>query len=357
MSDLIQYGKKKLSQYESGGMREVVTGKKNTLRLGIIGTGRHCRANLLPNLPFLPVDLISVCAAHKENAEYIGKKYGAQTFYDSFKKMLEDEHLDLIIASVNAKSHPEIITSALEKNLPVFVEKPAGTSTDLIKPLLESDKSNQVMIGFQKRFAPNYQLIKNAIDNKTYGKPHTLQLEFGVGSFSGGIEEFLMEVGIHFIDLVRFFVPNVEIEKVLIKESKKDQINCNIAFSAEPNIIGNLYLSSNFDWSNCHERVLVNFEKENLVVNNLVDFSSKSNSRSILSIPLEKVSKKRVLKENWHPNYISGDLENSSMQQAGFLPELKHFCQWVSGDEKNSISNLQNAYETHQLIDKILNLQ
>ena len=354
MIDLVQYGKKKLSQYESGGMREVITGKKKSLRLGLIGTGRHCRANLLPNLPFLPVELISVCAAHEENAKHYGKKYGALSFYNNFEQMLNDEQLDLIIASVNSDNHSKIITSALSRNLPVFVEKPVGPSLDIISPLLDLDNSEKVMVGFQKRFAPNYKWIKNAIEKKTYGKLHTVQMEFGVGSFTGGIKEFLLEVGIHFIDLMRFFIPNVEIENILIREIKNDQINCNLAFSTKQGIIGNLYLSSNFDWSNCHERVLVNFEKENIVVNNLVDFNSKTNSRSILSIPLEKVSKKRIVNENWHPNYISGDLENSSMQQAGFLPELKHFCNWVGGEGKNSISNLHNAYETHRLIEFIL---
>jgi predicted dehydrogenase len=164
-----------------------------------------------------------------------------------------------------------------------------------------------------------------------------------------------LEIGIHFIDLVRYFTPDAQIKTVLTNEFNNGQINCNITFSTPKNVIGNLHLSSNFDWSNCHERVLVNFEKENIIVNNLVEFSSQSNSKLLLSIPLEKVSKKRIVTENWHPNYVSGSIDNSSLQQAGFLPELKHFCQWVIGHEKNSISNLQNALQTHQLIEQILN--
>lgn len=355
MDEFMQYGKKKLSQYENGGLREVITGKKKSLRLGIIGIGRHCRANLLPNLPFLPVELISVCSAHKENAEFYGKKYGAQSFYENFDDMIEEQQPDLIVGSVNVEKHPQMITSALTKNIPIFVEKPVADSLNDINDLIKLDSKNQVMVGFQKRFAPNYRIIKNAIRDKTYGELHSLHLEFGVGAFNEGIEKFLLEVGIHFIDLIKYFTPGAQIETVLKNEIKTGQINLNITFSAPKNVIGNLHLSSNFDWSNCHERVLMNFEKENIIVNNLVDFSSKANSKSILSIPLEKVSKKRIVTENWHPNYVSGDMENSSLQQAGFLPELKHFCQWVIGQEKNSISNLQNAYETHKLIEQIIN--
>ncbi len=354
MSDLMQYGKKKLSQYESGGIREVITGQKKSLKLGIIGTGRHCRANLLPNLPFLPVELSSVCAAHKENAEYYGKKYGAKFFYDKVDTMLDEQELDLIVASVNADIHPQLINSATGKNVPIFVEKPVASSIDQIEELIKLNKNKTVMVGFQKRFAPNYRLIKEAIDKKTYGALHSLYLEFGVGSLAEGTEFFLLEVGIHFIDLLRYFTSGLQIESVLIKEIKKGQLNCNITFSAKENVIGNLYLSSNFDWSNCHERVLASFEKENIMVDNLVDYSSRSNSKSFLSIPLEKISKKRMVKENWHPNYITGDIVNSSHYQAGFLPELQHFCRWVSGEEKNSISNLKNALETHRLMESII---
>jgi myo-inositol 2-dehydrogenase/D-chiro-inositol 1-dehydrogenase len=356
MRDLIQYGRKKLSQYESGGIREVIIGNKKSLKLGLVGTGRHCRANLLPNLPFLPVELISVCAAHKENAEFYGKKYGAHYFYDDIDQMLDEKELDLIIASVNTDMHPQIVIRAMDNNTPLFVEKPIASSSGTIEKLIDLDKNNSVMVGFQKRFAPNYQLIKNAIEKKTYGDLHSLYLEYGVGTMSGGTENFLLEVGIHFIDLIRFFVNEMDIESVLIKEITKGQINCNIAFSTKKNVIGNLHISTNFDWSNCHERVLINFEKENICVNNLVDFRSRSNSTSLLSIPLEKISKKRIVNKIWHPNYVSGDVVNSSHHQTGFLPELKHFCQYAAGYEKNSISNLENALKTHQLIERILNM-
>jgi myo-inositol 2-dehydrogenase/D-chiro-inositol 1-dehydrogenase len=356
MNEILNYGRKKLSQYESGGIREVITGQKRLLKLGIIGTGRHCRANLLPNLPFLAVQISSVCAAHKENAEFYGKKYGAESFYDDVDQMISEQRLDLIIASVNASTHSQFIKSALNKNIPIFVEKPVAGSTDEIKNLITLDKDIRVMVGFQKRFAPNYRLLKNAIEKKTFGALHSLHLEFGVGAIGDTIENFLLEVGIHFIDLLRYFTTDLQIESVLIKEIKKGQINCNIAFSAANDVIGNLHLSSNFDWSNCHERVMANFEKENITVNNLVDISSRENSKSILSIPLEKVTKKRILRKIWHPNYVSGDMENSSHFQAGFLGELKHFCNWVSGEEKNTISNLQNALATHQLLESILRL-
>ncbi len=354
MDRLMKYGSKKLAQYQSGGMREILSGKQKAVRLGIIGTGRHARTNLFPVLPFLPVRIKAVCAAHKENAELYGAKYGAEAFYESSDEMLANETLDAIICCVNAEVHAAFLAKALSQDIPVFCEKPAAPSTADLKNLCDSDPENLVQVGFQKRFVPNYQLLKQVIADKTYGNLNNLQMEFGVGAYTGSIKAFMLEVGIHFIDLLRYLVPAVDIKFVLKQAHKTGKYNYLIGFGGDHEVIGTLLLSSNFDWQNGHERVLANFEKTNVVIENLVNISKTANSRTLLSIPLEKVTKKRILHQTWHPNYISGEIQNSSLRHAGFLPELAHFADWVLGRTRNNISNLENALKTHSLMDIIL---
>jgi len=354
MDRLMKYGSKKLEQYQSGGFQEVLSGEKKTVTLGLIGTGRHARMNIFPTLPFLPVRIRAVCAAHKENAEYYGTKYGAGAFYSSSAEMMDKETLDAVICCVNAEVHAQVIAKALNKGIHVFCEKPAAQTTNDLKKLCDSDSENLVQVGLQKRFVPNYQLLKHAINEKKYGDLHTLQLEFGVGAYNGPAIEFMLEVGIHFIDLLRFLVPDVTIKNVMRQTNQKGKYNYLVSFSGDDSLIGSLLLSSNFDWQNGHERILANFEKINVVIENLVNISTTENSRTLFSIPLEKVTKKRIVHEMWHPNYISGEIQNSSLQQSGFLPELQHFVDCVLGRAKNQISNLENSVKTHNLIDEIL---
>ena len=233
------------------------------------------------------------------------------------------------------------------------MEKPPAKTSKELKDLLNHKQSNNVMVGFQKRFIPNYQFIKQAITSKKYGKLNYLQLEFGVGAYSSGMDEFLLEIGIHFIDLMRYFLPDAQISGVKKIDAGNGRINISASFYSVQNVIGNLLLSSNFDWSNCHERVFVNLEKSNIVVENLVDLKITQNSKTVMGIPLEKVIRKRIYKEQWRPNYISGTNENSSLAQTGFLPELQYFINSVVKKGKNDISNLNNAYQTYLMLEEI----
>lgn len=345
-----------MEQLKSGGVNEMITGKKTLLKLGIIGTGNHSRSNLLPCLPYLPVKTDSACAAHIENAQFYGSKYGAHHFFTEYQDMLSQRDLDLVICSISKTEHPNVIQNALEKNISVFTEKPAAKNSETLKKLMELDSNKKTVVGFQKRFVPNYQMLKASILDKKYGDLNYLHLEFGVGAFSGGLEEFLLEIGIHFIDLLRFFVPNLKIVNVKKIDKNNGKINVQTIFENDKGLMGSMLLSSNFDWSNCHERVFANFDKMNIEIKNLVDMNMTDNSKTLLSIPLEKVTKRRINKSTWTPNYISGTMDNSSLYQSGFLPELEYFTHTALGKNKNSFSNLENAYKTHLLLEEILNV-
>jgi myo-inositol 2-dehydrogenase/D-chiro-inositol 1-dehydrogenase len=350
---LLGIGKRKINQYREGGLGGMITGKRDILKLAVIGTGNHCRNNLLPNLPFLPVKVVSVCSAHIENAEFYGEKYGALNYYDDYVKMVEKDEVDLIICSVSAEEHPKVINQISKRNIPLFVEKPPAKTLNELEELRSNERNNKVMVGFQKRFVPNYQFIKDSISSKKYGHLNYLQLEFGVGAFSSSMEEFLLEIGIHFVDLLRFFVPDVKISEVKKSKAESGRMNISVSFSSEQDILGHLLLSSNFDWSNCHERVFANFKKINVVVDNLVGIKISSNSKTVMNIPLEKVTRKKIFKKQWYPNYISGISENSSLAQTGFLYELDYFVNSVAKKGVNEVSNLNSAYETYLLLEEI----
>ena len=215
---ILKSGEKNLDLYKAGGIKSVLKGEAPTVKIGIIGTGRHSRNNLLPCLPHLPVRVISACAKHRENAELCGSAYGAAQFYDNNAETVDKSEIDAAVCSVSAEGHPGVIERALEHGVPLFVEKPAATNTASLETLIGNNHKNNVTVGFQKRFVPVYTELKKFIDNGEYGKLHLLQMEFGVGAVSNGAD-FVQDVGIHFLDLLRFFLPNVD-----LKNSKEKTI-------------------------------------------------------------------------------------------------------------------------------------
>ena len=114
---ILKSGKKNLDLYKAGGIKSVLKGEVPTVKVGIIGTGRHSRNNLLPCLPNLPVRVVSACAKDRENAELCGSAYGATEFYDNHEEMFNESEIDDAICSVSAEVHPGGIEIALFQKL------------------------------------------------------------------------------------------------------------------------------------------------------------------------------------------------------------------------------------------------
>ena len=350
---LAAWGKKLMSTTEKGGMKAVTGQTPDLPKLAVVGTGRHGRSNLWPALAALPVSIPAVCSAHLDNARHWGSRLGATVFYDDFRAMLDAEALNGIVASVGPALHADLIAACLDRNLPCFVEKPAGPSAESVQLLAEHANASRVMVGFQKRHAPSYVLIHEAIQKKRWGKLESLHLEFGVGAFGKTVQDFLLEVGIHFADLVRFFAPDLKLVSVRRSAYNNGRGQVLAQFETPSGVLGHLTLSSAMDWSNGHERVLAQFERATVTVENLVDVTLTPHARTVAGVPLDKVFRHRRYREAWRPNYVTGVTGEGSLAQSGFLPELAAFVHTVIGEKKADVSSLANAAATHRLIEEL----
>lgn len=353
---LIKSGKKNLDLYKAGGIKGVLKGEAPVVKIGIIGTGRHSRDNLLPCLPHLPVKVVSACAKHRENAELYGSAYGATEYYDNYEEMFDQSDIDAVICCVNGDVHSGVIESALDRNLPLFVEKPAALNAELLETLVAKNSKNIISVGFQKRFAPVYASLKKFIDNEEYGKLHLLQMEFGVGAVSDR-SDFIQDVGIHFIDLLRFLLPDVNLRDIKGKTVSNKKNDLLVTFeSGDGSVIGTLMLSSNFHWNLSHERVFANFDESNVVAENLTELKISATSKTFLGLPTEKLFNVSTYENRTRPNFTPGTPTNSSLEISGFLPELRYFIDCVITGKKQNISDLKNAMETQQLVERIINV-
>ena len=69
---------------------------KNLLRVGFVGCGEHSKLNLYPCLQYSPVELVAVCAKHKESAEARAKLFGALRSYIDYLEMFDKEIMDAV---------------------------------------------------------------------------------------------------------------------------------------------------------------------------------------------------------------------------------------------------------------------
>ncbi len=191
-----------------------------TIRLGLAGTGR-IGASHAETLKALPgVASVVVADADLERARTTATKLGVE-FTPDIETLLGSDIAGLVITTAT-DSHPELITRAVDRGIPVFCEKPvaadiAGT-LEVIRHVGSS--TVPVQIGFQRRFDAGYQAARRAVSSGELGWLHTLRATTldptpppaEYIARSGGL---FRDCGVHDFDIIRW-VSGREITEVFV---------------------------------------------------------------------------------------------------------------------------------------------
>src|SRR6185437_1243411 len=121
-----------------------------SIRVGMIGAGwiaqEHRR--VLDSLP--DAKLVAVCDVDKERAETLAESAGARAYLD-WHELLDAEDLGALIVCTPPRIHREPAIAALERRLPVYLEKPiARTAEDAAEIVAAAERTGTVCaIGYQ----------------------------------------------------------------------------------------------------------------------------------------------------------------------------------------------------------------
>ncbi len=105
--------------------------------------------------------------------------YGLKTF-DSLPAALEWKP-DMVFVTNPISMHLETALAAAEAGCHVFIEKPIDSSPELLPRLQRAIRENRLscMIGYQLRYHPGYQRIKNLLETRALGQLISADLHFG----------------------------------------------------------------------------------------------------------------------------------------------------------------------------------
>ena len=93
--------------------------------------------------------------------------------YDEGKKLIRDKEIDLVDICLPTPMHVEFGRGALKAGKHVMIEKPVARSTRQARSLystIEKHPDQVAMVGMCIRFWPGWDWLKQAIDEKRYGK-------------------------------------------------------------------------------------------------------------------------------------------------------------------------------------------
>lgn len=198
---------------------------KNDLKIGkatvsFVGAGNYATAVLIPAFRSAGVNLWSVASSAGVSGLHVARKYGFNETTTDTSRLLADRDANAVVISTQHDSHARFVLQALEEGKHVFVEKPLClTLAELneIESTFNRAKDQSIfppclMVGFNRRFAPQIQKMKQLLNGVTGPKAFIMTINAGAipsdhwtqNSDAGGGR--IIGEACHFIDLLRFMV-------------------------------------------------------------------------------------------------------------------------------------------------------
>ncbi len=194
--------------------------KKTTLTVGVIGAGRIGRLHIQSLAVHIPEATVAAVAdvslpAAKEMAD----KYNIRSAYSDYQKILKDRNIDAVIICSPTDTHAQYIQEAAAKGKHIFCEKPVDLTLNNIKAAISAvEKAGvKLMVGFNRRFDPNFLKIYEMVKSGAIGEPHILRITSrdpeppppAYVKVSGGI---FLDMAIHDFDMARYLVGSDVVE-------------------------------------------------------------------------------------------------------------------------------------------------
>ena len=187
---------------------------KNTnkkIKVSFLGSGNYATSILIPAFKAAGAELKSIASISGVSGVHTGKKYGfLETTTDS-DNLFADKAINAVIIGTRHDTHADFVVKALKAQKHVFVEKPLCLTLEELSKIESSySSSNILMVGFNRRFAPQIQKIKFLLEN--IKGPKTMIMTVNAGKIPNDHWTQDLEIGggriigeaCHFIDLLIF---------------------------------------------------------------------------------------------------------------------------------------------------------
>jgi predicted dehydrogenase len=192
--------------------------------------------------PAIP-KLISICGRNEKAVSAAARRYGYETYHTDWRKMLEDDRIQLFDNGANNDIHAEPCIQAAEAGKHIICEKPLARNAEESKQMLDAVIKAGVkhMTAFNYRFVPALRQAKELIDQGKLGRiyhfravylqewampQYELPYIWRMNKQSAGSGS-LGDLGAHLIDLAHFLIGDVEsvsaLTRTFVNERKELQ--------------------------------------------------------------------------------------------------------------------------------------
>lgn len=179
---------------------------------GFIGAGNYGGRVLISAFKEAEATLHTIASAGGVSALHYGKKFGFSRASTDVAEMMSEPAIDTVVISTRHDTHARFVEQALVAGKNVFVEKPLClTLEDLhrISTLASQSDSARLMVGFNRRFAPQVIRIRELLSSISAPKAFVMTVNAGAVPSDHWLQDPAVGGGrivgeaCHFIDLLR----------------------------------------------------------------------------------------------------------------------------------------------------------
>lgn len=146
------------------------------LNVGLLGAGRIGQVHAVNIAGHERSRLAAVSDVNTQAAEALAARHGAEV--RSTEAILADAAIDAVLVATSTDTHSDMIEAATAAGKAVLCEKPVDLSLTRARACLANAKASgqPVMVGFNRRFDPNFARLKAALEAGDVGKPELLSV-------------------------------------------------------------------------------------------------------------------------------------------------------------------------------------
>jgi len=187
---------------------------RKNLRFGVLGVGRigkiHAE-NLVNRIPGAEVAALADVSA--DELARVAARLNVTATYQDYRQVLELPEVDAVAICTPSDTHKRVILDAAAAGKHIFCEKPIELSVAAIEEINQevAKRGIQLMVGFNRRFDPNFLKVREMVQSGKVGTPQVLKItsrdpapppEHFIRA-SGGV---FLDMTIHDFDMARYLM-------------------------------------------------------------------------------------------------------------------------------------------------------
>jgi len=185
--------------------------------VGFVGAGNYASRMLIPAFKEAGAQFHSIATSGGINGVIHGEKEGFSEATTDTQAMIDNPNINTVAIVTRHNSHAYFVQEALKAGKNVFVEKPLAITHEELADVkaayddaVKTDKAPKLMVGFNRRFSPQVQKMKQLLE--PIKEPKSFIMTMNAGSIPA--DHWTQDINVgggriigeacHFIDLMRY---------------------------------------------------------------------------------------------------------------------------------------------------------